>query len=80
MWPGASVSGFYFAHPQARYFALGKVERDQMVTITSATNELADVKRWLGPWLNYDPEKNAARGPNIQANTATGCSCGNLML
>jgi 5-methyltetrahydrofolate--homocysteine methyltransferase len=56
MWPGSSVSGLYFAHPQARYFSLGKIDRDQ-VTDYAARKEMsvAEVERWLGPNLNYDP-------------------------
>jgi 5-methyltetrahydrofolate--homocysteine methyltransferase len=57
MWPGSSVSGFYFAHPQSRFFALGKIERDQVVDYQKRKGwQLAEVERWLGPNLNYDPE------------------------
>jgi 5-methyltetrahydrofolate--homocysteine methyltransferase len=58
MWPGSSVSGFYFAHPESRYFQLGKIDRDQ-VTDYAARKQmtLAEAERWLGPNLNYDPEK-----------------------
>jgi 5-methyltetrahydrofolate--homocysteine methyltransferase len=55
MWPGSSVSGLYFAHPEARYFTLGKIDRDQVrdyaVRKGMTTQE---VERWLGPNLNYD--------------------------
>ena len=56
MWPGSSVSGVYFAHPQARYFSLGKIDRDQ-VEDYAARKQMprAEVERWLGPNLNYDP-------------------------
>ena len=56
MWPGSSVSGLYFAHPESRYFSLGKIDRDQVADY-SARKEMstAEVERWLGPNLNYDP-------------------------
>ena len=57
MWPGSSVSGLYFAHPESRFFALGKIERDQVVDYQKRKGwGLAEVERWLGPNLNYDPE------------------------
>ena len=56
MWPGSSVSGLYFAHPEARYFTLGKIERDQVADYhTRKGMTVAEVERWLGPNLNYDP-------------------------
>ena len=56
MWPGSSVSGLYFAHPQARYFSLGKIDRDQVADYAGRKEmPLAEVERWLGPNLNYDP-------------------------
>jgi 5-methyltetrahydrofolate--homocysteine methyltransferase len=56
MWPGSSISGIYFAHPEARYFALGKIDRDQVEDyhVRKGMTE-AEVERWLGPNLNYDP-------------------------
>ena len=56
MWPGASVSGFYFAHPEARYFHVGKLGRDQVADYATRKGmTLAEVERWLGPNLNYEP-------------------------
>jgi 5-methyltetrahydrofolate--homocysteine methyltransferase len=56
MWPGSSVSGIYFAHPESRYFDVGKIDRDQVVDYQKRKGmSLADVERWLGPNLNYDP-------------------------
>ncbi|MGD0348667.1 MAG: methionine synthase [Terracidiphilus sp.] len=56
MWPGSSVSGFYFAHPQSRYFSLGKIGRDQVEDYAQRKGmSVADVERWLGPNLNYEP-------------------------
>ena len=56
MWPGSSVSGLYFAHPDARYFSLGKIGHDQVTDYHRRKGfSLAEVERWLGPNLNYDP-------------------------
>jgi len=55
MWPGSSVSGLYFAHPQSRYFSLGKIDRDQVVDYHERKGmSVAEVERWLGQNLNYD--------------------------
>ncbi|SDE13666.1 methionine synthase (B12-dependent) [Mucilaginibacter pineti] len=54
MTPAAAVSGFYFAHPQARYFGLGKISKDQVEDYAVRKNmPLEDVERWLGPNINY---------------------------
>src|SRR4030095_5826329 len=56
MWPGSSVSGLYFAHPRSRYFGLGKIDRDQVEDYRQRKGmTTAEVERWLGPNLNYDP-------------------------
>jgi 5-methyltetrahydrofolate--homocysteine methyltransferase len=56
MWPGSSVSGLYFAHPQSRYFSLGKIDRDQVADYAGRKGmSVAEVERWLGQSLNYDP-------------------------
>ncbi|HEY6369641.1 MAG TPA: vitamin B12 dependent-methionine synthase activation domain-containing protein, partial [Candidatus Sulfotelmatobacter sp.] len=56
MWPGSSVSGLYFAHPESRYFSLGKIDRDQVADYHERKGmSLAEVERWLGQNLNYDP-------------------------
>ena len=50
------MSGLYFAHPQAIYFGLGKIERDQVLDYHVRKGmTVAEVERWLGPNLNYDP-------------------------
>ena len=55
MWPGSSVSGLYFAHPESRYFSLGKIGRDQVVDYADRKGmTVAEVERWLGQNLNYD--------------------------
>jgi len=56
MWPGSSVSGLYFAHPESRYFSLGKIDRDQVADYAERKGmTVSEVERWLGPNLNYDP-------------------------
>ena len=56
MLPAASVAGLYFGHPEARYFALGRVGRDQVEDYARRKGmTLAEVERWLGPNLGYDP-------------------------
>ncbi len=56
MWPGSSISGLYFAHPQSRYFSLGKIGRDQVEDYAARKGmTVAETERWLGPNLNYDP-------------------------
>jgi 5-methyltetrahydrofolate--homocysteine methyltransferase len=56
MWPGSSVSGLYFAHPDAKYFSLGKIDRDQVEDYAGRKGlSVEEVERWLGSNLNYDP-------------------------
>jgi len=56
MWPGSSVSGLYFAHPESRYFSLGKIDRDQVADYAVRKGMSVEVvERWLGQNLNYDP-------------------------
>jgi 5-methyltetrahydrofolate--homocysteine methyltransferase len=56
MWPGSSVSGLFFAHPESRYFSLGKIDRDQVADYHERKGMgVAEVERWLGQNLNYDP-------------------------
>ena len=58
MWPGSSVSGLYFAHPESRYFSLGKIDRDQVADYAGRkAMKVAEVERWLGQNLNYDPSE-----------------------
>lgn len=62
MWPGSSVSGLYFSHPESYYFGVAKVERDQVADYAQRKGmPVAEVERWLGPILNYIP------GPAIVA-------------
>ncbi|HEX7665600.1 MAG TPA: vitamin B12 dependent-methionine synthase activation domain-containing protein, partial [Polyangiaceae bacterium] len=56
MWPGSSVSGLYFAHPEARYFTLGKIDRDQVESYAARKGmKVQEVERWLAPNLGYEP-------------------------
>jgi len=56
MQPGSSVSGLYFAHPEAHYFGVAKVERDQVEDYAARKKmSVAEVERWLAPVLNYSP-------------------------
>ena len=56
MWPGSSVSGLYLAHPEAHYFGVAKVERDQAEDYAARKGmSIVEVERWLAPILNYDP-------------------------
>ncbi len=69
MWPASSVSGFYFAHPEAKYFAVSKIDRDQALDYHRRKGmSLAEVERWLGPYLDYDPE--------TPSPVRTACACG----
>ncbi len=57
MLPAASVSGIYFAHPKARYFTVGRIDRDQAEDYAARKDlPLAEVERWLAPNLGYDPD------------------------
>jgi 5-methyltetrahydrofolate--homocysteine methyltransferase len=61
MWPGSSVSGLYLAHPEAYYFGVAKVERDQVEDYARRKGmSIPEVERWLGPVLNYDPARYMA--------------------
>ena len=56
MWPASSVSGYYFAHPDAQYFGVGKIERDQVADYAERKGiELPFMEKWLGPNLAYEP-------------------------
>jgi 5-methyltetrahydrofolate--homocysteine methyltransferase len=62
MWPGSSVSGLYFAHPESRYFSLGKIGHDQVTDYHVRKGmSVAEVERWLGQNLNYDPSADGDR-------------------
>jgi len=59
MWPGSSVSGLYFSHPESYYFGVGKIERDQVEDYAARKGmTVAEVERWLAPILNYIPTQD----------------------
>jgi 5-methyltetrahydrofolate--homocysteine methyltransferase len=54
MWPAASVSGFYFGHPESRYFSVDRVSKEQIVAYAQRKGiSVADAERWLAPNLGY---------------------------
>jgi len=56
MWPAAAVAGWYFSHPQSKYFATGKIARDQVEALAERKGmALGEMERWLSPVLSYDP-------------------------
>ncbi|HIG3073752.1 TPA: vitamin B12 dependent-methionine synthase activation domain-containing protein, partial [Klebsiella pneumoniae] len=57
MWPGASVSGWYFSHPDSKYFAVAQIQRDQVEDYALRKGMTpAEVERWLAPNLGYDAD------------------------
>ncbi|HDP0365866.1 TPA: homocysteine S-methyltransferase family protein [Salmonella enterica subsp. enterica serovar Concord] len=57
MWPGASVSGWYFSHPESKYFAVAQIQRDQVTDYAFRKGmSVEDVERWLAPNLGYDAD------------------------
>ena len=57
MWPGASVSGWYFSHPQSQYFVVGRLGRDQVASYAERKGwSLKEAERWLSSNLGYDPD------------------------
>jgi len=55
MTPAASISGFYFGHPDAKYFGVGRIDRDQVEAYADRADlSLEETERWLAPWLAYD--------------------------
>jgi 5-methyltetrahydrofolate--homocysteine methyltransferase len=66
------VSGLYFAHPEARYFGLGKIDRDQVLDYHLRKGmTMQEIERWLGSSLNYEPGQAERAGAG-----AIGCACG----
>jgi 5-methyltetrahydrofolate--homocysteine methyltransferase len=59
MWPGSSVSGLYFSHPESFYFGVGKIERDQVEDYATRKGwRVEEAERWLAPVLNYIPAQD----------------------
>ncbi len=85
MWPGSSVSGVYYSHPQSEYFGVGKVERDQVEDYAERKGATpAEVERWLASILNYIPSsdpkpESADEGDDVTslplAQHPPGCGC-----
>ncbi|MBV8641299.1 MAG: hypothetical protein JO070_07905, partial [Verrucomicrobia bacterium] len=72
MWPGASVSGLYFAHPDAKYFGVGKIARDQVLDYQRRKRlPLEEIERWLGPYLNYEPGQGAEQKEDTEEEKFT---------
>ncbi len=70
MTPAAAVSGLYFAHPEARYFAVGRIGRDQVEEYAERKGwTVEEAERWLGPILAYDPARVPAPPPQPTAHT-----------
>ena len=58
MYPTAAVSGWYFSHPESEYFAIGKIEKDQVASLAERKGmSMVDMERWLSPVLGYEPGK-----------------------
>jgi 5-methyltetrahydrofolate--homocysteine methyltransferase len=58
MWPGASVSGLYFSHPESAYFGVGRIDRDQVEDYARRKNwSVVECEKWLAPLLSYDPAR-----------------------
>ena len=84
MWPGSSVSGLYFSHPESAYFGVGKVERDQVEDYAERKGyTVEETERWLAPVLNYipssDPTPDLAPNSDVSklplAQHPPGCGC-----
>jgi 5-methyltetrahydrofolate--homocysteine methyltransferase len=61
MWPGSSVSGLYYSHPESQYFGVGKIERDQVEDYAARKGmEVAEIERWLASILNYIPGQDVS--------------------
>src|SRR5712672_1784520 len=86
MWPGSSVSGLYFSHPESFYFGVGKIERDQVEDYAARKGwSVAEAERWLAPVLNYIPANDAMptlappapvpEPANDVASHPPGCTC-----
>jgi 5-methyltetrahydrofolate--homocysteine methyltransferase len=83
MHPASAVSGLYFAHPEAKYFGVGLIARDQVEDYARRKGlDIAAVEKWLAPNLSYDPDKTGPtttkdKAPSISVNdSASPCGCG----
>ncbi|KIZ40905.1 MULTISPECIES: methionine synthase [Rhodopseudomonas] len=70
MWPGSSVSGLYFGHPDSYYFGVGKIERDQVEDYAARKGwTVTEAERWLAPVLNYIPTQDRSAQNRAVADT-----------
>jgi 5-methyltetrahydrofolate--homocysteine methyltransferase len=71
MFPTAAVSGFYFSHPQAHYFGVGQIDRDQVASYAQRKGwTVGEAERWLAPNLGYEPDAADGRGSALTADSA----------
>ena len=62
MFPASSVSGLYFGHPESKYFAVGKIDRDQVESYSARKSlSITECEKWLRPYLSYDPDTAITR-------------------
>jgi 5-methyltetrahydrofolate--homocysteine methyltransferase len=74
MHPASAVSGLYFAHPEAKYFGVGMIARDQVEDYARRKGyDLPTMEKWLAPNLSYDPDKIV---PNAPSKDSAPCGCG----
>jgi 5-methyltetrahydrofolate--homocysteine methyltransferase len=74
MSPASSVSGLYFGHPEAKYFGVGMINRDQVEDYAARKGmDVPTMEKWLAPNLAYDPDKIAPAAPALSPST---CGCG----
>jgi len=72
--PASAVSGLYFAHPEAKYFGVGMIARDQVEDYARRKNlDIATIEKWLAPNLGYDPDKIVSAPATNPAPKACGC-------
>jgi 5-methyltetrahydrofolate--homocysteine methyltransferase len=77
MHPGSSVSGLYFSHPEAKYFGVGQIDRDQIADYSIRKNMTVPVlEKWLSPNLNYDPEAAPIPAAPLPVREPVRCGCG----
>ena len=71
MFPTAAVSGFYFSHPDAHYFGVGQIDRDQVANYAQRKGwTLSEAERWLAPNLGYDPDAATGRAATVDSAAA----------
>ena len=72
MWPASSVSGWYFSHPESRYFGVGKIGRDQVTDYAVRRDmDIQAAEKWLAPNLAYEPESNNGVAKSYKKQSAT---------